>query len=74
MADDSLRIADDFPPVSREGWRALIDRELKGAPYEALRSKLEGRLPIEPLYEGEPVPDARLGMPGLPPFIRGSAG
>ncbi len=73
MADDSLRIADDFPLPTYEAWRALVEKELKGAPYEVLLSKLEGGLPLEPLYHQEgAVPDARVGMPGLPPFVRGT--
>src|SRR5690349_19887988 len=73
MADDSLRIADDFPQATQESWRALVEKELKGAPFDVLVSKLEGGLPLEPLYhDAKGVPDARVGMPGLPPYLRGS--
>ncbi len=72
MADDSLRIADDFPQATEESWRALVEKELKGAPFDVLVSKLEGGTTLAPLYhDAGALPDARAGMPGLPPFVRG---
>jgi methylmalonyl-CoA mutase len=73
MADDSLRIADDFPQATLSSWRAVVEKELKGAPYDALLSRIEGELPVQPLYHDEgAIPDARSGFPGLPPYRRGA--
>lgn len=72
MADDSLRIGDDFPRATYDAWRRVVEKELGGAPFEALASKLDGEIALEPLYHEEgAVPDARVGVPGLPPFVRG---
>ena len=69
-----LRIADDFPPVGYDAWRAKAEADLKGAPFE---KKLVGHtadgIALEPLAtagdwpsEGDPS-----GFPGAPPLTRG---
>jgi methylmalonyl-CoA mutase len=73
MADPSFRIDDVFAPTSLEAWRALLEKDLKGASFESLRGTTESGLPLEPLYTKENVVDpARVGVPGLPPFTRGA--
>jgi methylmalonyl-CoA mutase len=39
-----------FPPVDEQGWRKLVDRALKGAPFERLVSRTADGLDIQPLY------------------------
>ena len=47
---DPLPLAADFPAVSRDDWRELVDVVLKGAPFERLIATAHGGLRIEPLY------------------------
>ncbi|KRB52516.1 methylmalonyl-CoA mutase family protein [Phenylobacterium sp. Root700] len=52
MSDISKTLS-DFPSATVTEWRALVEKTLKGAPFESLqRTTLEG-LPIAPLYDGE---------------------
>ena len=50
-------------------WRALVDKELAGAPFDKLVQRTAEGLAIEPLYTerpGDPPP------PGAAPFVRGA--
>ena len=50
-AKDDLALAAEFPAATREQWLALVDKALKGAPFEKkLVSKTYDGLRIEPLY------------------------
>ena len=63
----------EFPGVSEEAWRALVDKALKGAKFDdALVSQTHDGLAIKPLYtrQDETVPDPA-GLPGRAPFARG---
>lgn len=68
-----------FPTPTAAEWRALVDDDLHGAPFERklVTHTYEG-LYVKPLYtwddwppQGEPA-DAS-GLPGLPPYTRGAA-
>jgi methylmalonyl-CoA mutase len=49
---DTSNPAGEFPAATLAQWRALVEKTLKGAPFESLqRTTLEG-LPIAPLYDG----------------------
>lgn len=51
MSDTSNPLA-EFPAATLEQWRRLVEKTLKGEPFESLqRTTLEG-LPIAPLYDG----------------------
>jgi methylmalonyl-CoA mutase len=50
-------------------WRALVDKELAGAPFDKLVQKTPEGLAIEPLYFERP---AHPPPPGAAPFIRGA--
>lgn len=75
MLAENPTIADDFPPVSYETWRALVERELSGAPFEKklIKRTYEG-IDLQPLYtqRDHRTEDDSLGFPGLPPFTRGA--
>lgn len=74
MEDDKiLTFREDFPPVDRRAWREVVERDLKGAPFEKrLVSHTDDGLRVEPLYtQAEAVDPLELGYPGFPPFIRG---
>src|SRR5262245_59675847 len=65
---DELPLAAEFPPATREQWRALVEGVLKGAPFD---KKLVGRtydgLAIEPLYQRRPQAQPVVGRaPALP--------
>jgi methylmalonyl-CoA mutase len=76
MLDPQWRLSSgDFPPVGYDEWRALAEADLEGAPFEQklVTHTYEG-IDIQPLFtrrdwpaEGDPE-----GLPGLPPFVRGS--
>ena len=65
----------EFPPVSRETWKAQVEAELKGAPFEKkmFSSTYEG-ITLRPIYgQGDVAELAHLGAwPGFPPYVRGS--
>jgi methylmalonyl-CoA mutase len=47
-----LKLAAEFPPVSREDWLKLVEKTLKGAAFDKkLVSKTYDGLDIQPLYE-----------------------
>src|SRR5215510_15198023 len=45
-----LKLAAEFPTATREQWRALVDRVLKGRPFATLTAQTTDGIPIEPLY------------------------
>ena len=48
--DNTLVLAGEFPPATRDTWLKLVDGVLKGAPFERLISKTADGLTIQPLY------------------------
>ncbi|MDB5643789.1 MAG: mutA [Hyphomicrobiales bacterium] len=63
IADPAFASA--FPAVDEAKWRVLVDRVLKGAPFEKLVGKTYDGLPIQPLYprafDAAPIPTAHVG-------------
>jgi methylmalonyl-CoA mutase len=45
-----LPLASDFPQVTHDDWRKLVDGVLKGAPFEKLTAKTYDGVRIEPIY------------------------
>ncbi|OLF11378.1 methylmalonyl-CoA mutase subunit beta [Actinophytocola xanthii] len=76
---ERLTLASDFPAVSRDQWRELVERVLRksglepdgpGGAEAALRSPTHDGFTLAPLYTAEDAaPDP--GFPGLPPHVRG---
>jgi methylmalonyl-CoA mutase len=74
MSDGEIKFAAEFPPATREQWRAVVDKALKGAPFEKrLVTRLYEGIAVQPLYtaedwaaDGDPS-----GFPGCAPFTRG---
>ncbi len=75
MLPRTFDICESFPNVDEAHWRALVEQDLNGAPFERrlVTHTYEG-LYIQPLYTardwhcaGDPS-----GFSGLPPFTRGS--
>jgi methylmalonyl-CoA mutase len=51
MSDtDDLKLAAEFPAATCAQWLELVERVLKGAPFETLTARTADRLAIEPLY------------------------
>jgi methylmalonyl-CoA mutase len=72
MSDTSL--AADFPPATEEAWLALVDKVLKGGPFERLTSATADGIRIQPLYTRGTSPGSldEAGFPGADPFVRGA--
>lgn len=65
----------EFPAVSPDDWRKLVESELKGAPFDKkmLTATYEG-LTLKPIYRREDIaglPHVN-SLPGFAPFVRGS--
>jgi methylmalonyl-CoA mutase len=68
-----VELGESFPLVTRAQWRALVERDLQGAPFEKkLVAKTFEGVDVQPLYTAEDeVPPAATGLPGAPPRTRG---
>ncbi|NEM04966.1 methylmalonyl-CoA mutase family protein [Geodermatophilus normandii] len=82
---DQLSLAGGFPPVDRDRWRELVAGVLRKAGREdlpdpvedALRRTVATGVSVSPLYTADDADDAgdlpaAVGVPGLPPFVRGA--
>lgn len=45
-----LKLADEFPALEQDDWRALVDASLKGRSFETLRTRTSDGIIIEPVY------------------------
>ncbi|WP_327292930.1 methylmalonyl-CoA mutase family protein [Streptomyces sp. NBC_01198] len=79
LPDDRISPAAEFPGATREQWQQLVagvlrksGKEVSGPEAEqALSTTVDGGLLVRPLYTAEDgAPD--LGLPGFPPYVRGS--
>lgn len=69
------KLFSQFPPVSTEEWRAKVDADLKGAPFEKkLVWKTNEGFNVQPMYRAEDIKDFKTtsSLPGEYPFIRGT--
>jgi methylmalonyl-CoA mutase len=81
-APDELALGAEFAEATREQWRDLVAGVLRKAgrqelpdPVEnALRTVVATGVSVAPLYTAEDAGDlpASVGLPGLPPFVRGA--
>ncbi|SFT43333.1 heterodimeric methylmalonyl-CoA mutase small subunit [Geodermatophilus amargosae] len=79
---EQLTLAGGFAPVDRDRWRELVAGVLRKAGREELPDPVEDALrrtvatgvDVSPLYTAEDAGDlpAAVGVPGLPPFVRGA--
>lgn len=70
-----LDLAADFPENSRDEWMEVVNAQLGGKAFESLVTKTYEGIPIQPMYfqdDLEGLPHVQ-GMPGLPPFLRGTS-
>lgn len=76
VAPEPIELRKDFPLPSFEDWKALATGDLKGADYDKkLRWKTLEGIAVEPIYTAENLEGAPHvgGLPGFPPFERGTA-
>src|SRR5690606_22332724 len=69
------KLLTEFPPVSIEDWRKLVEAELKGAPFDKkmFTETYEG-IKLQPLYRCADIaglPHVN-SFPGFAPFVRGA--
>jgi methylmalonyl-CoA mutase len=72
---NSGKLLEEFPPVSFEDWRKLVEAELKGAPFDKkmFTATYEG-ITLKPIYRREDtssLPHVN-SFPGFAPFVRGA--
>jgi methylmalonyl-CoA mutase len=75
MIEKELTLGADFPPVDYDRWKASVEAELKGAPFEKklVTRTIEGT-DVRPLYTAADWPSDGdcSGFPGSIPLTRGS--
>jgi len=75
MIAKDFSLGNDFPRIDYATWRKAVEAGLKGVPFEKkmLTQTYEG-IELQPIYTEERCPTSGdpAGMPGWPPFIRGS--
>ncbi len=69
------RLLEEFPPVSYDEWRDLVEKELNGASFEKkLVTRTYEGIEIRPIYAAEQRDATDLaGFPGFAPYLRGAA-
>lgn len=73
MLPKTFSIRDDFPAADYAAWRDLVEAELQGGSFERLVTHTYEGIDIQPVYtDDDRVPPEELGLPGVPPYLRGS--
>ncbi len=76
QTDAATPTFNEFPPTPYEEWRKVVDKFLKGAPFEKrLVTKTYENIDLQPMYrqediEGLPHLDS---LPGFAPYLRGTS-
>lgn len=63
-----IDLAKDFAPATEDDWRLLVDKALKGASFDSLRTATDNASTIEPLYAGRRDRSAEAGRLGGKPW------
>lgn len=75
MAENKERLFDQFPPVTTEEWRAKVDADLKGVPFEKkLVWRTNEGFNVQPMYRAEDIEGLKTtdSLPGEFPYVRGT--
>ncbi|MDE5900021.1 MAG: methylmalonyl-CoA mutase small subunit [Muribaculaceae bacterium] len=75
MAEQKEKLFEMFPPVTTEEWRAKVDADLKGVPFEKkLVWRTNEGFNVNPMYRKEDIADFKTtnSLPGEFPFVRGT--
>ena len=74
MAEKKEKLFDQFPAVTTEEWRAKVEADLKGVPFEKkLVWRTNEGFNVQPMYRAEDIADLKTteSLPGEYPYIRG---
>ena len=66
---------DQFPPISTEEWKAKVEADLKGAPFDKkLVWKTNEGFNVQPMYRAEDIASLKTtdSLPGEYPYVRGT--
>lgn len=75
MTEKKELMFDQFPPVSTEEWRAKVEADLKGAPFEKkLVWRTNEGFNVQPMYRAEDIAGLKTtdSLPGEFPYVRGT--
>ena len=75
MAENKEKLFYQFPPVSYETWKAKVDADLKGVPFEKkLVWRTNEGFSVQPMYRREDIADLKTtgSLPGEFPYVRGT--
>ena len=75
MAENKEKLFDQFPPISTEEWKAKVEADLKGAPFDKkLVWRTNEGFNVQPMYRAEDIADLKTtdSLPGEYPFVRGT--
>lgn len=75
MAEIKEKLFEQFPPVSQEEWRAKVDADLKGVPFEKkLVWRTNEGFSVQPMYRRSDIADLKTtdSLPGEYPYVRGT--
>jgi methylmalonyl-CoA mutase len=75
MAENKEKLFTQFPPVSYETWKAKVDADLKGVPFEKkLVWRTSEGFSVQPMYRREDIADFKTtgSLPGEYPYVRGT--
>ena len=75
MAEKKEKLFDQFPPVSIAEWKAKVEADLKGAPFDKkLVWRTNEGFDLQPMYRAEDIENLATtdSLPGEYPFVRGT--
>lgn len=75
MAEKREKLFDQFPPVSTAEWKAKVEADLKGAPFDKkLVWRTNEGFNVQPMYRLEDIKDLPTtnSLPGEFPYLRGT--
>ena len=75
MAEKKEKLFDQFPAVTTEEWKAKVDADLKGVPFEKkLVWRTNEGFNVQPMYRAEDIADLKTtdSLPGEYPYVRGT--
>lgn len=75
MAEKKEKLFDQFPPVSTAEWKAKVEADLKGAPFDKkLVWRTNEGFDLQPMYRAEDIEGLATtdSLPGEYPYVRGT--
>lgn len=74
MAESKEKLFEQFPPISTAEWKAKVETDLKGAPFDKkLVWRTNEGFNLQPMYRAEDIENLKTTdvLPGEFPYIRG---